>query len=482
MNKGHRIAIVGAGYAGLAAAVELARAGIAVEVFEASRTLGGRARATDIEGLRLDNGAHILAGAYTETARLMALVGEPPQALRRHPLRLEFPGEVRLAAPAWLPAPLNLTWALMTARGLSLAEKVAAARFMTMLKTRRFRLAADITAAELLSEQSERLRRYLWEPLCLAALNTPVHKASAQVFLNVLRDSLAASREASDLLLPACDLSSLFPEPAARYLAGGGHTVRRGVRIAAIARNNAGYFLDGCGPFAQVVLAVAPYHLSALIAGLPELAPLARQVAAFEWQPIVTCYLRYQEPVRLPWPMVGVVDGHAQWLFDLGALRGLPGMIAAVISARGRHQETTAVELAARIHAEIARIVPGLPAPAWSRVIAEQRATFACTPNLQRPPTATVLPGLWLAGDYVASDYPATIEGAVRSGVRAALSALDQAARSQTQDATAALRQRFIVGDQNQRGAGFGVHAEHQVDDLAAGSGIEIAGRLVGKQ
>jgi squalene-associated FAD-dependent desaturase len=432
MNDGRRVAIVGAGYAGLAAAVELARAGIAVEVFEASRTLGGRARATDIEGLRLDNGAHILAGAYTETARLMALVGEPPQALRRYPLRLEYPGEMRLAAPTWLPAPLNLTWALMTARGLSLGEKVAAVRFMTMLKTSRFRLAADITAAELLSQQSERLRRYLWQPLCLAALNTPVEEASAQVFLNVLRDSLAAGREASDLLLPACDLSSLFPEPAARYLAGGGNTVRRGARIAAIARNNAGYFLDGYGPFAQLILAVAPYHLSALVAGLPELAPLAQQVAAFEWQPIVTCYLRYPERVRLPWSMVGIADGCAQWLFDLGQLRALPGMMAAVISARGRHQEISTAVLAGRIHEEVARIVPGLLTPTWSHVIAEQRATFACTPNLRRPPTATVLPGLWLAGDYVASDYPATIEGAVRSGIRAAVLALKQTTCGQT--------------------------------------------------
>jgi len=158
---------------------------------------------------------------------------------------------------------------------------------------------------------------------------------------------------------------------------------------------------------------------------------LAEQVATFEWQPIVTCYLHYSEPVHLPWSMVGVADGYAQWLFDLGALRDLPGTIAAVISARGRHQDLGNKELAASIHSEIARIVPGLPPPTWSRVITEQRATFACTPNLRRPMTATALPGLWLAGDYVASNYPATIEGAVRSGVVAAASVLQQTARSQ---------------------------------------------------
>jgi squalene-associated FAD-dependent desaturase len=426
VSKARRIAIVGAGYAGLAAAVELTRMGVAVEVFEASRTLGGRARVVEIDGLRFDNGAHILVGAYTETLRLMRLVNSSA-SVSRHPLRLEYPGEMRLSAPAWLPAPFHMAWGLVAARGLTLAEKVAAIMFMNDIKAKGFRLAADSSATELLATQPERVRRHLWEPLCLAALNTPVDRASAQVFLNVLRDSLAASREASDLLLPICDLSAMFPDPAAHYLESHGGIVHSGSRIEALARRGDGYFLDSHGPFAQVVLAVAPYHLPALIAGLPELATLSEQVAAFEWQPIVTCYLRYAEPISLPWSMIGVADGYAQWLFDLGRLRGLPGTIAAVISARGRHQALGNDELAAHIHEEIARVVPGLKPPVWSRVRPEQRATFACTPNLSRPQTATALPGVWLAGDYVASDYPATIESAVRSGVQAATSALQQA-------------------------------------------------------
>ncbi len=424
MSVPQRIAVVGGGYAGFAAAVELSRAGATVEVFEASRTLGGRARAVEVDGLKLDNGAHILAGAYSGTLRLVRLVGAPA-GVHRYPLHLEYPGQMRLSAPTLLPAPLHLAWALMAARGLSLTEKLAAIRFINDIKAQGFRLVADTTATALLARQPERLRRYLWEPLCLAALNTPIEQASAQVFVNVLRDTLAASRDASDLLLPTSDLSALFPEPAARYLESRGGFVHRGSRVDAIARRDNGFFLDGQGPFGQVILAVAPYHLPALIAGLPELADLATMVARFEWQPIVTCYLRYDQPIRLPWPMVGIAEGCAQWLFDLGALRGLPGTVAAVISAGGRHQELANEELAARIHSEIARIVPGLPPPEWSRVITEQRATFACTPELQRPPTATALPGLWLAGDYVACDYPATIEGAVRSGVRAAASALE---------------------------------------------------------
>ena len=118
--------------------------------------------------------------------------------------------------------------------------------------------------------------------------------------------------------------------------------------------------------------------------------------------------------------MLGQAHGIMQWLFDRGQLGGPEGLLAAVISARGRHLELGHEELAARIHAEIARLVPDLPPPRWTQVITEKRATWSCTPGLYRPPSATRLPGLLLAGDYVAGDYPGTIEGAVRSGVAAA--------------------------------------------------------------
>lgn len=426
-----RVAVVGAGYAGLAAAVELAAAGVRVDVFEASRTLGGRARGVAIDGMALDNGQHILVGAYRETLRLMRQVGAA-SGLRRHPLRLDYPGEFRLTAPR-LPAPLHLAWALLGARGLAVADKLAAIRFMRAIKAAGFELPRDISAAELLDAhtQGERTRRYLWEPLCLAALNTPIARASAQVFLNVLRDSLAAERDASDLLLPATDLSRLFPEPAAVWLEAHGGCVHRGRRVDALRHHGSGYALDDGEPYDAVIIAVAPYHLAQLVAGLPELAALGQRVAALEWEPIVTAYLTYPSEVRLPFAMVGVGGGCAQWLFDRGALCGDAGVVAAVISARGRHQELDHEALAQRIHGEVGRMVPGLPPPRRTRVITEKRATFACTPGMWRPQSATGLPGLHLAGDYVAGDYPATIEGAVRSGVRAARLAIDEAAARQ---------------------------------------------------
>lgn len=420
-----QVAVIGAGYAGLAAAVELAASGVAVDVFEASRTLGGRARAIEVEGMALDNGAHILAGAYTETLRLMNLVGAPADGLLRLPLHLEFPGRFRLHAPR-LPAPLHLAWALLTAQGLRWSDKFAAIAFMRRQQGNGFRLAKDTTVSDLIATQPVAVRCFLWEPLCIAALNTAPAQASAQVFLNVLRDSLAAGRAASDLLLPATDFSSLFPEPAARFVQEHGGQVLRGTRIESIRSAEDGYALHGHGSYAQIVLAVAPQHVQSLVSELPELAPLVAQLDGYTWEPIVTCYLAYPESIRLPQPMLGLIAGTAQWLFDRGQTHGQPGLIAAVISASRRHREIEPQALADEIHAEIARLVPHLPAPRWSRVITEKRATFACTPAVPRPLTLTPLTGFFLAGDYVAGDYPATIEGAVRSGIAAARKVLDQ--------------------------------------------------------
>jgi squalene-associated FAD-dependent desaturase len=406
-----RVAIVGAGYAGMAAAAELAAAGAAVDVFEASRTLGGRARAVEIDGLRLDNGAHIMVGAYTETLRLMKLVGAPDTALQRHPLHLEYPGRLRLIAPR-LPAPLHLAWALLNAQGLLWKEKVAALRFMRALGKAHYHLPRDITARQMIANQPPALRCFLWEPLCLAALNTPPAIASAQVFLNVLRDSLAAGRAASDLLMPATDFSSMFPEPAARFVEVHGGRVHRGTRIRS---------LNELAEFDHRILAVAPWHLPALA---PEIPP-----PALDWQPIATVYLQYPEQVRLAFPMLGMVGGYGQWVFDRGPLAGQPGLLAVVISGAGPWQALGHDKLGQAVHRELIPLLSGIVLPRKTWVIEEKRATFACTPNLARPATATADPTLWLAGDYVAGDYPATIEGAVRSGVRAARSVLQSPRR-----------------------------------------------------
>ncbi len=415
MTTTSRVAVIGAGWAGLAAAVELSDAGIAIDVFEASRTLGGRARAVQWNGLTIDNGQHILIGAYSETLRLMRKVGaDPDKLLLRMPLRLEFPGEFLLTAPK-LPAPFHTLAALLTARGIDWREKLSAVRLMLTLQRNNYRIEPDVTVQQWLdnNQTPSRQRRLLWEPLCIAALNTPVADASAQILANVLRDSLGGKREASDLLLPRVDLSSLFPEPAARFVMEHHGTVRRGQRIGALRREGNCWYADAEGPYDQVIVAVAPQHASSLLAGD------ALQTAEMEWQPIVTTYLQYPSNFRLPSPMQGLAEGTAQWLFDRGQSCGQHGLIAAVISARGRHLQLATEDLEHLIDQEVRRVAGTDTAPIAVTTITEKRATFSARPNLQRP-SGKLGNGLWLAGDAVAGDYPATLEGAIRAGVSAA--------------------------------------------------------------
>lgn len=417
------VAIIGAGWAGMAAAVTLAQAKIPVTVFEAARHLGGRARSVEIEGIALDNGQHIMIGAYRETLRLMRLVGaDPDELLLRAPLALEYPGKFSLRVPR-LPAPLHLAAALLTARGLAWGERIAAMRFMTAMRRKAYRIATDMPVSELLAQhrQGGALARYLWEPLCVSALNTPPASASAQVFLNLLRDALGGARAHSDFLIPRADLGRLFPQPAAAFVCANGGAVRLGMPVRTLIRASDGFALDDRPErHTHAILAVGPHQIDALLDEFPVLAPVRERLSAFAYEPIYTCYLQYPPEVAMPQVMTGFDGGTIQWVFDRGRLNGTAGLLAAVVSARGAHQNLSQDVVASAMHRELATFLPGLPQPLWSRVIAEKRATYSCRPGLARPGNRTSVDHLFLAGDYTAGDYPATLESAVRSGVLAA--------------------------------------------------------------
>ncbi|MBV8633511.1 MAG: FAD-dependent oxidoreductase, partial [Burkholderiaceae bacterium] len=328
----------------------------------------------------------------------------------------------RLACPR-LPAPLHSAITLLRAAGLSWAERLAAVRAMNTAKRLGWRLPADTTVQAWLESQgqSTQLIRCLWEPLTLAALNTPIATASAQVLLNVLRDSLAADRAASDFLVPRADLSALFPDAAGAYITTQGGQVQLGAMVKSLEHNAAGWHTDrGDQHYRAVVLALPPHRLAMLTSTNPAVVSATAATQGWAYQPIYTVYLGFPEGTRLPKPMLGMVNTTTQWLFDRGAWCGQPGIISAVVSAEGPHQRLSQDALAELVIAETLRACPDLPQPLWHKVIAEKRATFACTPGLLRPGNATQDTSLVLAGDYTAGDYPATIEGAVRSGVAAA--------------------------------------------------------------
>ncbi|MBI2312147.1 MAG: FAD-dependent oxidoreductase [Betaproteobacteria bacterium] len=422
-----RIAVIGGGYAGFAAAVTLAERGVPVSVFEGATTLGGRARRVEHGGLALDNGLHLLMGCYSETLRLIRLVGgkqHEERALVRLPLELRIGGAFRFRT--WkLPSPLHLMLGLLTARGLGRGDILAAMRFMLEARGSGFRLRQDMTVTDLLDRrrQPENARRYLWEAICTAALNTPPGEASAQVFLNVLRDSLNGTATDCDLLFARVDLSALLPEPATDFIDKNGGEVITGARVTRIERIATGFRIHSTrstDEFTHVICACDPARAGHLLEEHSELRRIADALSHYRFEPIHSIYLQYPEQVRLPAPMFGLGDPLKQWAFDREALCNQKGLIGVVISASGPHETMDRNELARTAHRELVRCLGPLPDPRWHLVIAEKRATFACSPNLPRPDQATAVPGLFLAGDYTAGDYPATLEGAVRSGIQCA--------------------------------------------------------------
>lgn len=442
MSRTSSVAVIGGGWAGCAAALELARAGHQVTLYEAQRTLGGRARALQLGGHTLDNGQHIMLGAYAETLRVMHMVGvSPRKAFLRLPLQIRYPEGgtgMTFAAPR-LPAPFHLVWALLRAKGLDREDKLALARFSTSARWMGWTLDQDCTVSALLDrfEQTGRLVQLLWRPLCLAALNTPPDQASARVFLQVLGDSLGARRAASDMLLPRTDLSEAFPAAAARYIGRRGGTVVTGAKVESVNRDGDAWQLVVSGssvggvlhaPADAVVLATSAHAAAGLAAPLPGLDALAQQLDSFAYEPITTCYLQYEPGLRLARPFHALQDdaatGHfGQFVFDRGQLEPAhAGLLAVVASASGSAAALEQDLLAQAIAIQLSEAfgMPALAAPAWARVITEKRATFACVAGLSRPPNETALPGLVLAGDYTESKYPATLESAVRSGVQAA--------------------------------------------------------------
>ncbi len=423
------IGIIGGGWSGFAAAVELARAGHPVTVYEAGRVLGGRARRMGGSpeasgGPSFDNGQHILAGAYSETLRLMETVspGSSTSGFLRLPLALDYPEGVRIRAPR-LPAPLHLAAALLFARGLTLAEKISAIRFMQALKRIGFAPDTDMSVAEALAGQPTAVRRYLWESICVAALNTPIEQASFRVFARVLQDALTGKAANSDFLIPAQDLSALFPEPAAAWLERNGGEVRTRTRISALQRSGAQWKVlwdDGEAVHDKIVIATAPAHAIDLLSPLNDCRELVRNLDTLSYQPILTVYADYPALPAFPTPLIGWVDPVPLFIFDMRASRGLANTIAVVASAEGPHLDWDDARWINEIDARMQQAFGPLPPPRLIRRVTEKRATFTCAPGMFRPSLTTPCQDLFLAGDYVAGPYPATIEGAVRSGVQCA--------------------------------------------------------------
>lgn len=413
------VAIIGAGWAGLACALKLARAGYRPAVFESAPEPGGRARRARIDNTWRDNGQHLILGGCGAISRLLDDINV---TLARAPFA--YTDGKRSLSLAGRKGKSGLLLALLQARGFSWAERLSLFRALLQLHVRNWQTPADQTVAAWLhaSRQPPNLISAFWEPLALAVLNTPIDCAAMARFAPVLRDTLGRGCQALEIWQPAADLSECVVTPLVRAIESAGGQIRTASRITAVAPMvDSGYKLsltagDSELIFDKVVLAIPPWSLDAI--SLP--FDPASLITRFRNQPIATVYLGFDNTVRLKTPLLQlagptVADAHV-WAIDRTPC-GEPGVIAVSLSAEGAWTTLDHETLAQHCIHQL-RIATGISHPClWHKVVCFRRATPKAVPNAWLSATAQEpLPELFLSGDWTHPDYPATLEAAVQSG------------------------------------------------------------------
>lgn len=408
-----RVHVVGAGLAGLSAAVRLADQGARVVVWEQAGEAGGRARSFHDARLDrvIDNGNHLLLSGNRSALDYLALLGAEDRLVGPHGARFDF---LDLATgERWCidlnrgPVPLWVMSRRRRVAGTSLADYLSGLKLLT---------AGDRTVFDLFGGQGQIYRRF-WEPFAVAVLNTDPKIAAARLLVPVIRETLARGGARSRPLIARRGLSDTFVTPALEYLTRHAGDVRFGHRITGLERGErrieALATARSSEPIVHgdaVVLAVPPWTAGEMLPGLA----VPRRFA-----PIVNVHLRIDEARSplIPHPLIGLIGGTAQWLFVRDDVASV------TVSAAHALAEATAEEVVARVWKDVATALgldPERLPPA--RVIKERRATFEAIPCeiARRPSTRTAFTNLVLAGDWTDTGLPSTIESAIRSGEKAA--------------------------------------------------------------
>ena len=431
------VAVVGGGFAGLSAATALAERGRHVIVLEARPRLGGRAASfTDpATGERVDNGQHLVIGGYVETFRFLRRVGRADGVSLQPRLSVEFvdrTGSRSLLRSRRLPAPLHLLGGLLSWSALGWRDRAAALRIGLALRSAgQIRTEPCRTVREWLVRegQTPRLIEMLWEPLAVATLNESIDVAAPEPFIGVLARMFGSSPADSALGLPVVALDQLYAEPARRFIEARGGVVRVNAAATIAARSQPSLTVRGAALPSRVVICAVPWF--ALPDVITPAGPMAETLAAARAtpaSPIVTVNVWFDRLV-METAFLGLPGRTLQWVFDKRALFGDDTSHLSLVSSG-------ATGLVGRSNAEIidvalAELRAALPASRTATVrraiaVREKSATFSLARGLPpRPGTRTAVPGLFLAGDWIDTGLPATIESAVVSGHAAAAAAME---------------------------------------------------------
>jgi squalene-associated FAD-dependent desaturase len=440
--------VVGAGFAGLSAAVRLVEGGARVVVLEARRQLGGRATAfRDAQtGEWVDNGQHLLLGCYRETLAFLAAIGAADRVAVQPSLEVPFvdaAGRATTLACPPLPSPWHLLGALLDWDALPVRDRFAALRLVGAVRLALGELRGSPHRAASPGEtvenwlirngQTGRLREMLWDPLAIAALNQSPARAAAPYFARVLAEMLAAGRQGSAIVLPLAPLHEMYAEPARIWLEARSSDVITGApaRVSLVAGRVASVEAAG-RRFAtdKVIVATAWHALASVFDGdVMPLASILDAASCTAWSPIVTVNLWTEGP-PLRAPFVGLPGRTVQWVFDKRTILGRGASHLSLVTSAADSLDSWTNDAIARLAVE--EVSNALPEMRENRivranVVRERRATFSLAPGQpSRPPVRTPIGGLFLAGDWIDMGLPGTIESAVRSGFAAADAALSE--------------------------------------------------------
>lgn len=408
------VAVIGAGYAGVTASLTLQRAGIHVTLFEANAVPGGRARrVNDWE----DNGQHLCLGAYHALLHQQTRLGlDLTQLYHRMPLTLVDARGEGFRMPRW-KAPFHWLGFFLSHRDATLQNTLPLFAWLWRLHRHRWHIVRDIPLSETLATVGlAPCHAGLLQDLCLAALNTPAHRASTQTFLGILEILAKGPQEASDLLIPRVDLSALYPEPAIAALQQGGAEILLGTRVERI-ESTAEVTLLSKGRRTSVDALIIATHRRGAVALLPSEGETVGALRDLPQERIATLTLGWDSPMRLPYPILRGT-GTLHWMVDRGALFKAPqSLFTGVVSALDHVQEEEILSDALRT---LETCLGPLPPPQYCHMIHEKLATLSCQPGLKRPPVDTADPRVLLTGDYTHPTLPSTLEGAVQAGEAAA--------------------------------------------------------------